>query len=237
MNPHIGIDRDQYITENRRLVYDLVRKRYAYVKEAHGIDPEELHQVGMIGLIKAYDGYDPTGFEGNVKKFSTYAIPTIHGEIARFLRDYNAGPKFSRQTKEIAYAIRQSPNQFLVDCTDAKVIAERLGVPKHFAADAIALIHYRTSFSLDAELSYMDDTVITLHDQIGDFEDPTGLIFVDQFIKTLGERDQYILYLYKNGMSQKDIGEVIGVTQVQVSRIMRRIRKQFQDVQKEPVYA
>ena len=98
-NPHLPGDRDTFINKNMGLVRYICNKYRNSVTVDGAVDYEDLFMEGCIGLIKAYDNYDPTKFE-RVTQFSTYAVPKIQGEIKKFLRDKLGALKFSREQRQ-----------------------------------------------------------------------------------------------------------------------------------------
>lgn len=205
---------DRLVEENMGLVWSIVR-RFAN----RGYELEELAQVGALGLVKAVQKFD-TGFD---VKFSTYAVPMIMGEIKRFLRD--DGPvKISRGLKENAMkgwraedTLRKRNGR---DPTLQEISAES-GVPVEdllAAFDAVtppASLYAGTSDADGNETSLLDK--IPSDDREGEVIDK---ILVEDLLRTLDSRARQIIVLrYFRGKTQSETAKVIGVSQVQISRI------------------
>jgi len=89
-NPHLEGTRDEFIEKNMKLAYSVARKFYA-AGNVNGIEPEEINSIAIVGLIKAYDKYDPTKFDGGVTKFSAKNAKELQGILA--IRDIGLAPK------------------------------------------------------------------------------------------------------------------------------------------------
>lgn len=206
--------RNMLINGNLRLVLSVVQRF-----SGRGENPDDLFQVGCIGLIKSIDNFDVTQ---NVK-FSTYAVPMIIGEIRRYLRDNNS-VRVSRSIKDTAYKAMQAKER-LMNATQREPtvgeIAKELDLPE--AEVVIALESIVDPVSL-YEPVYSDsgDAVYVL-DQIGDKNDDVnwlGEISLKDSIKELSERERTILTLrFMQGKTQMEVSEEIGISQAQVSRL------------------
>ena len=184
-----------------------------------GVDPEDLYQLGCLGFLKAIRGFDAA----YGTQFSTYAVPKIAGEIRRFLRDDGA-VKVSRGTKERAMTLRQKRqelSQRLGREPTVGELAQATGLePEDIAAADTAVLTVASlqgesgedGFSLEAVLG--DDG---LEDEL------VEKLTLRQAIDALPERERMVILLrfYKN-LTQDRVSKVLGVSQVQVSRIERR---------------
>ena len=206
--------RDALITGNLRLVLSVIQRF-----SERGETPDDLFQVGCIGLIKAVDHFDL----GQNVRFSTYAVPMIIGEIRRHLRDYNP-IRVSRSVRDTAYHAMQIKEQIQTETQrEPKVeeIAERMGVPKETVVLALEAIVDPVSLY---EPVYFDagDTVFVM-DQIGDSSSDLNWIdeiLLKQAIRALPEREKKILSLrFLNGLTQTETAKEIGISQAQVSRL------------------
>lgn len=211
--------RDRLVTENVGLVWSIVRR---FSNRGH--EMEDLFQIGSIGLIKAIDKFD-TSYE---VKFSTYAVPMITGEIKRFLRD-DGMIKVSRSLKETAARIRavreRYGNQFgrepLLD-----EIEEELNIPKDeiiMALETGAEVEslYKTIYQGDGSPIYLIDKLAETKDESENLVDRLAL---REIIASLDEKEQEIIRLrYFKDRTQTDIAKELGISQVQVSRMERRI--------------
>ncbi len=206
--------REQLINGNLKLILSVIR-RFSGRSE----NPDDLFQVGCIGLIKAIDNFD---ISLDVR-FSTYAVPMIIGEIRRFLRDNNA-VRVSRSLKDIAYKAMQVKEELTNKYNkEPKIeeIAKSLGLKKEEVVVALEAIVEPVSLY---EPVYSDggDTLYVL-DQVGDKNDDKNWIdeiLFKQALKTLPKREQKIVDLrFFKGMTQMEVAEEIGISQAQVSRL------------------
>lgn len=206
--------RDELINGNLRLVLSVIQ-RFA----ARGENPDDLFQVGCIGLMKSIDNFDITQ---NVR-FSTYAVPMIIGEIRRYLRDNNA-VRVSRSIKDTAYKAMQVKEKLMEKTqTEPTVseIAKELNLPVGDVVTALESIVSPVSL-FDPVYSDGGDTIYVL-DQIGDNNDDRNWldeIALKEAIKDLSEREKYILSLrFMQGKTQMEVSREIGISQAQVSRL------------------
>lgn len=206
--------RDELINGNLRLVLSVVQRF-----SGRGENPDDLFQVGCIGLIKAIDNFDITQ---NVR-FSTYAVPMIIGEIRRYLRDNNS-IRVSRSIKDTAYKAMQVKERLMNKNQKEPTvleIAKELDIPKEDVV--IALESVVDPISLyDPVYSDGGDTIYVL-DQVGDNNDDKnwlGEISLKESIKRLSEREKTILTLrFMQGKTQMEVSSEIGISQAQVSRL------------------
>ena len=215
--------REALINGNLRLVLSVLQRF-----SSRGENPDDLFQVGCIGLIKAIDHFD---LSQNVR-FSTYAVPMIVGEVRRYLRDY-APMRVSRSVRDTAYHAMQVKEQLQSETQrepTVEEIAAVLGVKKERVVLALEAIVEPVSLY---EPVYFDagDAVYVM-DQIGD--NHTDLDWINEIMlkKSLGalpEREKKILSLrFLHGMTQTEVAKEIGISQAQVSRLekgaMEKIR-------------
>ncbi|MCQ2477864.1 MAG: RNA polymerase sporulation sigma factor SigG [Clostridia bacterium] len=206
--------RDMLINGNLRLVLSVVKRFWG-----RGENPDDLFQVGCIGLIKSIDNFDITQ---NVK-FSTYAVPMIIGEIRRYLRDNNA-VRVSRSIKDTAYKAMQAKEKLMNEKQKeptASEIAKELGVSREEVVIALESIVEPISL-YDPVYSDGGDTIYVL-DQIGDNNDDNNWldeISLKEAIKNLSPREKSILSLrFMQGKTQMEVSKEIGISQAQVSRL------------------
>ena len=206
--------REELINGNLRLVLSVIQ-RFG----GRGENPDDLFQVGCIGLIKSIDNFDT---EQNVR-FSTYAVPMIIGEIRRYLRDNNS-IRVSRSIKDTAYRAMQVKERLMAERqTEPTVseIAKELELPTSDVV--IALESIVSPMSLyDPVYSDGGDTIYVL-DQVGDNNDDKNWldeISLKEAIKDLSEREKNILTLrFMQGKTQMEVSREIGISQAQVSRL------------------
>lgn len=204
---------EQVLRENTGLIWSIVRRYYG-----RGVDPDDLYQLACLGFLKAVRGYDPDFGT----QFSTYAVPKIAGEIRRFLRD-DGTVKVSRGIKERATLIRTARNrlqgQLGRDPTLSELSAETGLMPEDIAAAETAT---EPVTSLQAETG----DGLTLESLLGTGgmeEQVVEQVVVRQALGQLPEQERQVLLLrYYHTMTQSRVARIIGVSQVQVSRIERR---------------
>lgn len=227
---HSGI-RDELVTMHMALVEHLAR-RFRDRGEQH----EDLVQVGTIGLIKAVDRFDPLrGVE-----FSTYATPTILGEIRRHFRDRGWAIRVPRRLQEMRIALGRATGELTQTLGRAPTVAElaqHLGLTEDDILEGIESAQAYSTSSLDAGDG--DDDGMSIADTMG-FEDD-GLEAVENraalapLLAMLPERDRHILMLrFFHSMTQSQIAEEIGISQMHVSRLLTRSLAVLREALTEP---
>ena len=201
---------ERLLEENSGLVWSVVR-RYL----GRGTDPEDLYQLGCLGFLKAVRGFDPNlGYQ-----FSTYAVPKIAGEIRRFLRDDGA-VKVSRGLKEQGGLIRKARDLLQSKMGREPTLSE-LSEETGLAPEELAAVETANApvSSLQSELG----DGLTLEQTVGDegMEEYTlERIALREAVNRLPERERQVIELrYFRGMTQEKAAQILGVSQVQVSRI------------------
>ena len=220
--------REELISGNLRLVLSVVQKF-----SNRGENPDDLFQVGCIGLMKAIDNFNP---ELDVR-FSTYGVPMIVGEIRRFLRDNNA-IRVSRSMRDMAYRAIQAKENFIHEFgrePTIEEIAKKLDCKKEEVVLALESVVDPVSLY---EPVYSDggDTIFVM-DQVGDSNDDRDWleeISLRDAIRSLGEREKKILTLrFLAGRTQTEVAQEIGISQAQVSRLeksaLERIKGQMRE--------
>lgn len=216
--------RQELINGNLRLVLSVIQRF-----TGRGENPDDLFQVGCIGLMKAIDNFDITQ---NVR-FSTYAVPMIIGEIRRYLRDNNS-IRVSRSIKDTAYKAMQVKEKIMAETQEeptVQQIAEKLGIPSEDVVIALESIVNPISL-YDPVYSDGGDTIYVL-DQVGDNNDDNNWldeIALKEAIKNLSDREKKILSLrFMQGMTQMEVSEEIGISQAQVSRLEKGALKKIRE--------
>ncbi|GGA60872.1 RNA polymerase sporulation sigma factor SigF [Ornithinibacillus halotolerans] len=208
--------RDFLVEKNIRLVWSVVQRFMN-----RGYDPDDLFQIGSIGLIKSIDKFD---LSYDVR-FSTYAVPMIIGEIQRFLRD-DGSVKVSRSLKEIGNKIRKKKDELTKEYGRSPTIneiAEALEISPEEVVHAQEAA--KTPHSIHETVFENDGDPITLLDQIAD-QDSNWFdkLSLEEAIRGLNERERLILYLrYYKDQTQSEVAERLGISQVQVSRLEKKI--------------
>lgn len=207
--------RELYIKGNLRLVLS-VMKRFGNSNE----NPDDLFQIGCIGLMKAIDNFDTT----LQVKFSTYAVPMIMGEIRRYLRDNNS-IRVSRSLRDIAYkAIYAKENYVQKHSKEPTImeIAQEIGMEKEEIIHALDAIQspmslYEPVYSEGGDTLYVMDQV---SDKKNREENWVENLALQDAIKRLNDREKHIINLrYFDGKTQMEVAEEIGISQAQVSRL------------------
>ncbi|MDO7905124.1 RNA polymerase sporulation sigma factor SigF [Paenibacillus sp. JX-17] len=218
-----AIARDTLVNCNMRLVWSVVQRFMN-----RGYEPEDLFQIGCIGLLKSVDKFD---LSYDVK-FSTYAVPMIIGEIQRFLRD-DGTLKVSRSLKEMANKVRKKRDELskhLDRLPTIKEVAEQLGVSPEevvFAQEA-----NKPPTSIHETVFENDGDPITLMDQIADESQERWFdkLALNEAIDGLSERERLIVYLrYFKDQTQSEVAGRLGISQVQVSRLEKKILQSIRD--------
>ncbi|MEV1006683.1 RNA polymerase sigma factor SigF [Streptomyces sp. NPDC049881] len=186
---------------------------------------EDIVQVGTIGLIKAIDRFDA---ERGVE-FPTFAMPTIIGEIKRFFRDTSWSVRVPRRLQELRLDLAKAGDELTQQLDRAPTVAElseRLGVPEDEVVEGLTASNAYTASSLDAQPEE-DDSESALADRLGyEDHDLEGIEYIESLkplIAGLAPRDRTILSLrFVANMTQSEIGEELGISQMHVSRLLTR---------------
>lgn len=209
------VARDKMISGNLKLVLSVIQKF-----SNRGENPDDLFQVGCIGLIKAIDNFDTSL---NVR-FSTYGVPMIIGEVRRFLRD-NSPIRVSRSMRDTAYKVLQVKEKFTAEKQrepSVEEIAKELGIKREdvvFAMDAIM-----DPVSLYDPIYSDGGDPITVMDQVRDTKNTDEKwmenIALKEAISCLSDREKNILALrFYDGKTQMEVASEVGISQAQVSRL------------------
>ena len=207
--------RQTLVEGNLRLVLSVIQRFLG-----RGENPDDLFQVGCIGLLKAIKNFD---LSQNVR-FSTYGVPMIAGEIRRYLRDYSA-IRVSRSVRDTAYRVLQCKEAMLTETNrepTLEEIAKRLDLPLEEVSGAMDAISAPVSLY---EPVYSDGgDPLTVMDQVCDTrntdEQWIERIALREAIARLGERERKILAMrFYDGRTQMEVAQSIGISQAQVSRL------------------
>jgi len=219
--------REQLINGNLRLVLSVIQRFMG-----RGENPDDLFQVGCVGLIKAIDGFDLT----QSVRFSTYGVPMIIGEIRRYLRD-NSSIRVSRSMRDTAYKVMQARERLLNQTQrepTVEQIASELQIPREEVVLAMDAIVEPVSL-FEPVYEHSGDTICVM-DQVKDTKntDESWLeqIALREAIGKLSERERNILALrFFQGKTQMEVSAEVGISQAQVSRLEKnaisQIRKSF----------
>lgn len=210
--------RDIIVQKNMRLVWSVVQRFLN-----RGYEPDDLFQIGSIGLLKSVDKFD---LSYDVK-FSTYAVPMIIGEIQRFIRD-DGTVKVSRSLKETGNKIRRARDELSKQKGRVPTVHE-IANYLEISPEEVTLAQEasRSPASIHETVYENDGDPITLLDQIVDHTTDAkwfDKIALREAIEHLDEREQLIVYLrYYKDQTQSEVAERLGISQVQVSRLEKKI--------------
>ncbi|MDY3239640.1 MAG: RNA polymerase sporulation sigma factor SigG [Anaerovoracaceae bacterium] len=213
--------RDEFIKGNLRLVLSVIQRF-----SNRGENPDDLFQVGCIGLIKALDNFDMS----HGVKFSTYAVPMIIGEVRRYLRDNNA-IRVSRSLRDLAYKalqVREVLARTLQREPTVSEISAELGVEREEVV--LALESIQEPISLYEPVFHDDGDAIYVMDQVADTKNTDARwienIALSEAMKKLTPRERKILNMrFFEGKTQMEVAEEISISQAQVSRLEKNALK------------
>ena len=210
-------DRDaceQAVLENNGLIWSVVRRYYG-----RGVEPDDLYQLGCLGFLKAIRGFD---FSYGTC-FSTYAVPKIAGEIRRFLRDDGA-VKVSRSLKEQAATIKAARSR-LTGALGREPTIQEISRQTGFTPEEIALAETATA-ATESIYRQTGEEGFSLENVLTDTESEERMvekIALRQAVRALPERERQIIALrYFHGLTQQRTAGILGISQVQVSRVERK---------------
>lgn len=212
------------LQENTPLVWSVAKRFYG-----RGCEPEDLFQLGAIGLLKAIRAFDLQ----RPVELSTYAVPMIMGEIRRFLRD--DGPvKVSRTLRERAAMLRQLQTRLESDTGQSPRLSDlcrESGLQPEEVLEALNAP--RDTDSLDAALPGQERTLGEMLPAAGDGRVVEGLALQEAISRLEPQLRQVILLRYMRDLTQQKIAVILGITQVQVSRLEKKARLQLQNALRE----
>ena len=205
---------EQMVVENAGLIWSIARRYFG-----RGVDNDDLYQIGCVGFVKAMQGFDLN----YGTQFSTYAVPKISGEIRRFLRDDGA-IKVNRAVKENASCIRTAKGTLEQRFGREPTLSE-LSIETGLTIEEIAIAETATASTESLQRETGEDG-FTLEQVLGDLTQEERLIeyvSLREAMDKLSEKEKSVLALrYWRGMTQDKAAKVLGVSQVQVSRLERR---------------
>ena len=221
LNRRDPVDRELLVERFLPLARQLAR-RYERPDEPF----DDLFQVACLGLVKAIDRFDLS----RDVAFSSYAVPTILGEIKRYFRDRTWAVRVPRDLQELALRVDRKVTELATNLhrqpTDPE-LAEALALDEEQVLEALEASGAYRATSLSLPRSNEDEAGETLGDTVGTSEEGFGLAeqraTLDQLMQMLPPRERHVLRLrFDEDYTQAEIGEVIGVSQMQVSRIIRQ---------------
>lgn len=215
--------RSRLVEENVGLIWSVVRRF-----QGRGYEKEDLFQIGSIGLLKCIDHFD---LEREVK-FSTYAVPLIVGEIKRFLRD-DGMVKVSRSLKEMNYKIKKETEQYqkefhrdptLEEISVTLQVEEEDILMAMESGQEVASLH-QVIYQSDGDEIHLEDKIEQREDEI---ERATDRMYIKQLLGKLPEQEKMLIEMrYFQNQTQSAVAKVLGISQVQVSRMEKKILKKL----------
>ncbi len=206
------------IEKNKGLIWNIV-KRF----QGRGHEIEDLYQVGVMGFIKCIKRFD-SNFD---VRLSTYAVPYILGEVKRYIRD-NGPIKISRSLKEMAAKVLDIKNDYYKK-NGREIKVEELANTLKISKEELALVldTFQPINSIDEQLYEENDDGMTLLDKMKSGVDEatlvTNKVCIEQVIQKLKKKEREVILLrYYRGKTQTEIAKILGMTQVQVSRVERK---------------
>ena len=216
--------KEKLLSENTNLIKSIVKR---YLNK--GVEYDDLFQLASMGLFMAINVFD----DSYCLRFSTYAVPMISGEIKRFMRD-DGSIKVSRQIKATAKEIGKFVESYAAKNgaqPTVKIIAEQFGMPQSEVVFTMGSTHMPVS--IYAQSDYKDEKSQYLLDRLpveDKQEDMLDVMELRSAISTLPDRDKKIIMLrYFRDMTQAEVAAMLGVSQVQVSRIENKIMQSFRN--------
>ena len=204
----------QLFEQNKNLAYFFLQ-RYKHLGEL-----EDLKQLALLGLHVASERYDPT--KGTA--FSTFAFFYVQKEILRYVEKNFDSYHVPRPVRESMAKIRA----LKLENASAEEILEKTDLTPGKVKRALHCMTLEVT-SLDAQVFKSDNSELTMGETIADVDGRAwgDDIFLDEFLSSLAERDRKVVQLRLEGKSQRAVGEVLGISQVQISRILIRIQQQY----------
>lgn len=215
--------REILIESNLGLVHHIVKRFWG-----RGVDMEDLFQIGSIGLIKAIDKFD-LSYE---VKFSTYAVPMISGEIKRYLRD-DGMVKISRSVKENGWKVKQAReklgHEFGRDVTIQEIARETELTEEDIVMAMEANVEveslYKSVYQAEGNEIFLVDKIPVDKDA---HEELVNHLLLEQLIENLGEQEKKLIQLrYYENKTQVEVAKILNISQVQVSRLEKKILKEM----------
>lgn len=222
------------LVENYTKLVESLAYRYSRGQSHH----EDLVQVGMLGLLGAIRRFD-TSFE---RRFEVFLVPTVVGEIKRYLRDKTWSVHVPRRIKELGPRIKNFTDDLTNELERSPTIQElamRLEVTEEEVLEAMEMGQSYNALSVDHSIEAdKDGSTVTLLDVMGQQDDNYDLaekrMILEKVLPILSEREQEIIQAtFIDGLSQKETGERIGLSQMHVSRLQRSAIKKLREAVKE----
>ena len=221
--------KEKIVSENTGLVWSIARRFMG-----RGYDLEEIYQIGCIGLLKAIERFD----EQYQVMFSTYAVPLIQGEIKRFLRD-NGMIKVSRILKQNGYMIKKARDEYIDEMGQEpklEELCERTGLSMEelvMACDANREIDsiYKTINNSEGKQMYLLDYIVNEKSVEEVSENTFNRLIIENAMNELNEQQRELIRLrYFGDKTQTEVAAILGISQVQVSRLEKKTLGQMRKI-------
>ncbi len=221
--------KEKIVSENTGLVWSIARRFMG-----RGYDLEEIYQIGCIGLLKAIERFD----EQYQVMFSTYAVPLIQGEIKRFLRD-NGMIKVSRILKQNGYIIKKARDEYIDEMGQEpklEELCERTGLSMEelvMACDANREIDsiYKTINNSEGKQMYLLDYIVNEKSVEEVSENTFNRLIIENAMNELNEQQRELIRLrYFGDKTQTEVAAILGISQVQVSRLEKKTLGQMRKI-------
>jgi RNA polymerase sigma-B factor len=206
-----------------------VARAIAHRYRQRGLNLDDLVQVAYVGLVKAVNGFDPT----RERDFLSYAVPTVSGEVKRYFRDFGWTVRPPRRVQELQSRIAKASaelSQRLGRSPRPTEVADALEVDVEAVIEALAADGCFSPSSLDVPVGEDGSSTLgqLMSDDHEDYGDAEARVMHAPLVRRLGERDKRIVELrFFEGWTQEQIAADIGVTQMQVSRLLARIMQEL----------
>jgi len=228
-SPHV---REELVARFLPLARSIAR-RYQRPTESQ----DDLEQVASLGLLKAIDRFDPE----RGLAFSSYAVPTIAGEIKRYFRDRSWTVRPPRELQELTLRVDDAAGHLTRALDRSPTVAElavELGRSEEQILEALQAGRARHGLSMQAPMGAGEDRC-TLEDTLSSDDDPMALVDMrilrDGLVSQLSDRNREILRLrFEEDMTQQEIGAIVGISQMQVSRLIRQSLRRMREIADEP---
>jgi len=226
----------EYARTKDRTLRDEIINRYLYIAEIitkkftnRGVEYDDLYQVACLGLMHAIERYDVT----KGIKFSSFATPTIIGDIKRYFRDKANIIRIPRRIYEVYQKVNQAKNvltQELGRAPKVEEMSEYLNLPEETILEVLESVNVNTIQSLEQSINSDDPTA--LHNVIGEedasFTQIENRDFIEKSINTLNDIEkEFVNQRYFKNKTQKQIADAMGVSQMYISRLERKILEKF----------
>lgn len=229
--PRVQVSRRDLLTDELIEAHLEVARSMALRYRNRGIDLDDLEQVALLGLTKAAHRFDPNAGHA----FMSFAVPTIRGELRRYFRDSGWMVRPPRRVQELQARIGQAQDELLAlhgRSPRPSDIAAHLDVDVSEVVDALSVDGCFAPASLETPAG---DGTSTLADFLASTDEAYGAaeaaVMLQPAVRQLSARDRRIVYLrFYEERSQEEIGEAVGLSQAQVSRVLNRILKDIRDV-------